>query len=125
MNVERYESMKIEDYTFGKIQINGNVYSKDLWVINGKIDKRDKSIAKSKFGTSHKICAKELKKIVTKKTKRVIIGSGASGLVTLTEKASKFLDDEDIKLEIHKTSDLISKKIEISDDDSAIIHLTC
>ena len=117
--------MKIEDYTFGKIQINGNVYSKDLWVINGKIDKRDKSIAKSKFGTSHKICAKELKKIVTKKTKRVIIGSGASGLVTLTEKASKFLDDEDIKLEIHKTSDLISKKIEISDDDSAIIHLTC
>ena len=61
--------MKIEDYTFGTIQINGNVYSKDLWVINGKIDKRDKSIAKSKFGTSHKICAKELKKIVTKNKK--------------------------------------------------------
>jgi hypothetical protein len=117
--------MKIEEYTFGTIQINSNEYSKDLWLINGKIDKRDKSIAKSKFGTSHKICAKEIKKIVTKKTKRVIIGSGASGLVTLTEKASKFLADEDIKLEIHKTGDLVLNKIEIGEDDSAIIHLTC
>jgi len=122
---ERHETMKIEEYSFGTIRINGNVYSKDLWLINGKIDKRDKSIAKDKFGASHKICVKELKKIVTKKTKRVIIGSGASGLVTLTEKASKFLDDKDIKLEIYKTSDLILKKIKICEDDSAIIHLTC
>lgn len=117
--------MRIEEYSFGTIRIDGEVYSKDLWLINGKIDKRDKSIAKSKFGTSHKICAKELKKIVTKKTKRVIIGSGASGLVTLTEKALKFLDDNDIKLEIYKTSDLLVKKIEIFEDDSGIIHLTC
>ena len=117
--------MRIEKYTFGSMQINGNVYSKDLWMINGKIEKRDKSIAKSKFGTSHKICSRELRKIVTKKTKKVIIGSGASGLVTLTEKASRFLDDNNIKLEIHKTSDLVLKKIEICEDDSAIIHLTC
>ena len=117
--------MNIEEYSFGTIRINGNVYSKDLWLINGKIDKRDKSIAKGKFGTSHKICAKELKKIVTKKTKRVIIGSGASGLVTLTEKASKFLNDKDIKLEVYKTGDLVLKKIELCEDDSAIIHLTC
>jgi hypothetical protein len=117
--------MKIEEYSFGTIRINGNVYSKDLWLINGKIDKRDKNIAKDKFGTSHKICAKELKKIVTKKTKRVIIGSGASGLVTLTEKASKFLEDRDVKLKIYKTSDPVLKKIELCEDDSGIIHLTC
>ena len=122
---KRHDTMKIEEYSFGTIRINGNVYSKDLWLINGKIDKRDKSIAKDKFGTSHKICVKELKKIVTKKTKKVIIGSGASGLVTLTEKALKFLDDRDIKLEIYRTSDPFLKKIEICEDDSGIIHLTC
>ncbi len=117
--------MKIEKYSFGSIRINGNVYSKDLWLINGKIEKRDKSIAKDKFGTSHKICAKELKKIMTKKTKRVIIGSGASGLITLTKKASKFLEDRDIKLEIYKTSDPVLKRIELCEDDSGVIHLTC
>lgn len=117
--------MKIEEYSFGIIRINGSVYSKDLWLINGKIDKRDKSIAKDKFGTSHKICAKELKKIVTKKTKRFIIGSGASGLVTLTEKASKFLEDRDVKLKIYKTSDPALKRIELCEDDSGVIHLTC
>ena len=45
--------------------------------------------------------------------------------MTLTEKASRFLVDEDIKLEVYKTDDLVLKKIAISDDDSAIIHLTC
>jgi hypothetical protein len=123
--LKEYDTMKIEEYSFGSIRINGNVYSKDLWLINGKIEKRDKSIAKEKFETSHKICAKELKKIVTKKTKRVIIGSGASGLVTLTEKASKFLEDGDIKLQIYKTSDPVLKRIVICEDDSGIIHLTC
>jgi hypothetical protein len=117
--------MKIEEYSFGNIRIDGKVYSKDLWVINGKIEKRDKSIAKNKFGTSHKISAKELKQIVTKKTKRVIIGSGASGLVTLTEKGSKFLEDREIKLEVYKTSDPVLKKIELCEEDSGIIHLTC
>jgi hypothetical protein len=117
--------MKIEEYSFGNIRINGRVYSKDLWLINGKIEKRDKSIAKDKFGTSHKICTKELKQIVTKKTKKFIIGSGETGLVALTEKALKFLEDRKIKLEVYKTSDPVLKKIELEEEYSGIIHLTC
>jgi hypothetical protein len=117
--------MKIDNYSFGSITIDGEVYQKDLWIIDGHIIKRDKSIAKSKFGTSHMISRKELKKVVTQKTRRLIIGSGNSGSVSLTDKAQKYLEEEGIKVEIHKTRDLIQRDIEISEYDSGIIHLTC
>jgi hypothetical protein len=117
--------MKIEDYSFGSITIDGEVYHKDLWIIAGDIKKRDKSIAKEKFGTSHVISRKEAKKVVTTKTRRFLIGSGNSGLVTLTERAQKYLDEEGIKVEMHKTGEMSRKGVEIGEYDSGIIHLTC
>jgi hypothetical protein len=117
--------VRIENYTFGSITIDGEVYTKDLWIINGIIKKRDKSIAKRKFGTSHKITRKELKRVITQKTRRVIIGSGDSGLVSLTAKAVKYLKEKDIELEICKTGELKQQIEEISEKDSSIIHLTC
>jgi hypothetical protein len=117
--------MKIDDYAFGRITIDGEVYHKDLWIIDGNIKKRDKSIAKRKFGTSHTISRKELIKVVTLKTKRVIVGSGNSGLVSLTNKAQEYLKERDIELEMSKTGELQQKNIEIGEYDSGIIHLTC
>ena len=117
--------MKIDNYSFGNITIDGEVYHKDLWITDGHIAKRDKSIAKSKFGTSHMISRKELKKVVTQKTRRFIIGSGNTGLVSLTDKARKYLEKEGIKVEIYKTGELIQREIEINEYDSGIIHLTC
>jgi hypothetical protein len=119
------EKMKIDDYTFGRITIDGEAYHKDLWIKDGKIKKRDKSIAKSKFGTSHTITKKELKKVLTLKTKRVIIGTGNSGLVTLTAKAQKYLEEQDIELEMYQTGELTQRNIEIRESDSGVIHLTC
>ena len=117
--------MKIDDYSFGSITIDGEVYHKDLWIIDGRIKKRDKSIAKSKFGTSHRISRKELKRVMTLKTRRIIIGSGNSGLVSLTDRAQKYLEDQSIEVEICKTGELIQRNIEIGEYDSGIIHLTC
>ncbi len=117
--------MRIEDYSFGSITIDGKVYTKDLWIINGNIKKRDKSIARSKFGTSHRITRKELKRVISQKTRRVIVGSGDSGLVSLTDKAAKYLEEKGIELEICKTGELKQREEEISEKDSGIIHLTC
>ena len=117
--------MKIDDYSFGSITIDGEVYHKDLWIIDGRIKKRDKSIAKSKFGTSHRISRKELKRVMTPKTRRIIIGSGNSGLVSLTDKAQKYLEGLGIEVEICKTGELSQRNIEINECDSGIIHLTC
>ncbi|MGB6340639.1 MAG: MTH938/NDUFAF3 family protein [Candidatus Aminicenantaceae bacterium] len=117
--------MKIEDYAFGSIKIDGEVFHNDLWIIDGSIKKRDKSIAKSKFGTSHRISRKELKRVMTSTTRRIIIGSGNSGLVSLTNNAQKYLEEQGIEVEMYKTGELIQKNIEIRKTDAGIIHLTC
>lgn len=117
--------MKIEDYAFGTITIGGEVFHNDLWIRDGIVKKRDKSIAKRKFGTSHRISRKELKKVLTSKTRRVIIGSGNSGLVSLTKNAQNYLEENNIEVEMCKTGDLIQRDIKISNTDAGIIHLTC
>lgn len=117
--------MRIDDYSFGCITIDGEIYTRDLWITDGKIKKRDKSIAKSESGTSYIIPRKELKKVVTPMTKRVIVGSGNSGLVCLTNKAAIYLDEKEIQLEIYKTGELAQRKVVFSERDSGIIHVTC
>jgi hypothetical protein len=117
--------VKIENYDFGSITIDSEVYYKDLWIIDGSIKKRDKSIAKSKFGTSHRISRKELKRVMTSTTRRIIIGSGNSGLVSLTNNAQKYLEEQGIEVEMCKTGELAQRNIEISKTDAGIIHLTC
>ena len=92
--------MKIEDYSFGRIKIDGKDYRSDLWIINGEIAKRHKSISRNKLGTSHKVSVEEIKRIVTGKTRRVIIGSGASGLLSIEEEAVKYLKEKGIEVKI-------------------------
>ena len=117
--------MKIEDYSFGRIRIDGRDYTVDLWIINGEIKRRHKSISRSKIGTSHKISKEELERIVTGRTKRVIVGTGSSGLLSIEEKGIKYLEEKDITLEMYSSIELASMGAEFGECDSGVIHLTC
>lgn len=117
--------MKVKDYSFGSITIGGKEYDKDLWIINGKIKKRDKSISKIMFQTSHRIPLEEIKKIVTVSTKRVIVGTGESGSVSIEKEGLEFLKEKGINLEMYKSGDLALMKMKFSEEDSGIIHVTC
>lgn len=117
--------MLVSAYEFGSIQIDDEVYTTDLWIIDGTLQKRDKSIAKQKYGTSHKIPRKELRQVVTPYTKRVIIGTGDSGLVSLTQKAEAYLEENGVELIMLKTGDLAAGRFEIRKEDSGVLHLTC
>ena len=117
--------MVINSYEFGAIHIDDEVYTTDLWIIDGALKKRDKSFAKKKYGTSHKIPCKELRQVVTPNTKRVLIGSGNSGLVSITQKARDFLENLGIELVMQKTGELAEEHVEIRSEDSGILHLTC
>ena len=117
--------MQVESYSFGRIRIEGKEYLTDLWVVNGGVERRLKNISRSKFGTSHKVSKEEVERIVTPKTRRVIIGKGSSGLLSLSEDARAYLEGKGIALEEYRSSELEGKNVGIGDEDSAIIHLTC
>ena len=46
-------------------------------------------------------------------------------MISLTDKAAKYLEKKGIELEIYKTGQLKQREEEISEKDSSIIHLTC
>ena len=117
--------MKIEDYSFGKIRTDGRDYTVDLWIINGKITRRHKSISRSKIGTSHKVSKEELERIVTGRTRRVIVGTGSSGLLSVEKAGVKYLEEKGITLEMYWSGELESAGIEFGEYDSGVIHLTC
>jgi len=117
--------MEVKDYSFGSIIIDDKKYNRDIWIINGKIEKRDKSISKNLFGTSHRIPLEEIKKIITESTKRVIIGTGQSGGVSVEKEGLEFLRKKGIKLEMYKSGDIARMKIKFGEEDSGIIHVTC
>lgn len=119
--------MKAEHVSFGRITINNACYTKDLWIINGKISERDKSIAEKKYGTSHIIGVTELKKVITSETKILMIGAGVYGGAKLNDDAEKFIKDKGLELHIKKTGEIIHYLNSVEDEKkiSGIIHLTC
>lgn len=117
--------MKVEDYSFGRIRIDGRDYTKDLWIIDGKITSRDKSISKGRSGTSHRVAREEVERLVTDKTRRLIIGAGNSGLLKLEQDAEDWLKAKGVEIERCASGELASKGVKIGEMDSALIHVTC
>lgn len=117
---------QIQSTQFGEVTINNERYSYDIFIrVNGKIKKRDKKIAKELFGTSHKICVEELKKVCKKSPELLIIGSGQQGMVELTSDGKDFLKKEGIDYEIKPTPQAIQAYNEAKKRKTIILHVTC
>ncbi len=79
---------KIEQTTFGSITIKGEVYEHDVIIrLNGEVKKRKKKLSKSIYGTSHIVSTEEAKYIYEKGAKQIIIGTGQSGMVKISDEA--------------------------------------
>jgi exopolyphosphatase/guanosine-5'-triphosphate,3'-diphosphate pyrophosphatase len=116
----------LQSAEFGEIIIDGKSLKKDIYIhANGKIEKRNKKIAKNRFGTSHKISAEELKEICKEKPEILIIGSGYNGAVELIEEAKDFLKEEKIDFEVLPTPEAVNLYNKTDKKKSALIHVTC
>ncbi len=58
----------------------------------------DKGLSKRLFQTSHRIPKEELEKILRENTKRVMIGTGESRLVSVKEDETKYLEEKGNKI---------------------------
>ncbi|MFW5754721.1 MAG: hypothetical protein ACOCV9_07945, partial [Marinilabiliaceae bacterium] len=85
-------NVKIDGTNFGNITINGKTYEHDVVInLQGEVSKRKKKLSKEKFGTSHKISSEEAEHIYQEGARDLIIGTGQTGFVELSEEAANFL----------------------------------
>jgi hypothetical protein len=114
--------MKIEQYTFGKIVINGKTYTSDVIIYPGKVD------ASWWRKEGHRLQPADLEKIVSEKPDLLIIGTGNLGAMAVPQETVSFLRSQGIDARVAPTA----KAVDIFNNTSggnkkvvAALHLTC
>lgn len=111
----------IEHYDFGKIKIDGKIYTHDLIIFSDEIKEwwRDES---------HWVVIDDLREVVEKKPKVLVIGTGYSGIMEVAEETKKFLEESGIKVIIEPTKkacEIFNKLSSENENVIAALHLTC
>jgi hypothetical protein len=117
---------KIDSTSFGSITTDGKTFDYDILIrLNGQVEKREKALSKEKYGTSHKISLEEAKYLYEDGTEKIIIGTGQTGFVELSEEAEDFFRGKKCGIELFPTPWAIERWNEIEGRISAMFHITC
>jgi hypothetical protein len=111
---------------FGLCEINGIRHEHDLIMkADGTVERRDKSLSKDKKDKYGHVplTRKELKTLLDDNVKLVFIGTGQSGGMPITPKASKML--EEMHAVVKPTPDVIEEMLAAKEKFVALIHVTC
>ncbi|MDI6860571.1 MAG: MTH938/NDUFAF3 family protein [Caldisericia bacterium] len=112
--------MKIESYEFGRIIIDGKEYTRDLIILGDKI------ISNWWREEGHFLQIVDALYVFEFKPEVLIIGTGANGLMKVSDDLIKKLQEEKIDYYILKTKDAVKKFNEIENKKkAALFHLTC
>jgi hypothetical protein len=93
--------------------------------LSGEVAKRKKKLSKAVYGTSHTVSLAEAEYIYETGAERLIVGTGQSGMVTLSEDAADFFEKQQVAVALTPTPAAI---VHWNRDKSAAIglfHVTC
>ncbi|MDP2807701.1 MAG: MTH938/NDUFAF3 family protein [bacterium] len=114
--------MKIENYSFGSIRIDGKEYRSDLIVYPDHID--DKWWRKE----GHLLQMEDMTKAFSCKPEILIVGQGLPGLLKVDVKVEEYCRNQKIDLISLPTMDAVNKYNELANKKPLVIaalHLTC
>ena len=116
--------MKIAEFSFGRITVDGVTYEHDVIVEQGKIRKRKKKPSKQFRGDfGHTPLSTEEK--IPWKCRRLVVGTGVYGNMPVMDDVKREAARHKIELVILPTADAIKALRKPSKDTNAILHVTC
>jgi len=117
---------KIDKTKFGSIIVDGEKYDYDLLIrLSGKVEKRKKKLSKEIYGTSHIISLAEAEYVFEDGAETIIIGSGQSGQVKLSDEAAAFFQQKNCKVELLPTPEAIHQWNKAKSSTIGLFHITC
>jgi hypothetical protein len=117
---------KIQSTEFGSITIGGTVYTNDVVIrLDGKVEKRKKKLSKQETGTSHIISLDEAKHVYQEGAVRLIVGTGQSGMVRLSDEAAGYFKRKRCSVELLPTPAAIRVWNEAKGAVIGLFHVTC
>ena len=116
--------MKFQDYSFGRIQIDGTTYEHDVIVDHGHIRNRKKGPSKA-FRDAYGHTPLSTAEDIPWQCRRLIIGTGANAALPVMPQVEREAHDRGVELVILPTAEAIALLNEADAGTNAILHLTC
>ena len=114
-------AIHIDDYSFGRIVIDGEVYGNDLIILPERV------IPDWWRAQGHSLSPDDLEAVVTAAPARLIIGTGSFGMMRVPPETLAYLRDKGIETEVLKTKEACARFNELAapGEIAAALHLTC
>ncbi|NJD60533.1 MAG: hypothetical protein C3F13_00045 [Anaerolineales bacterium] len=117
---------KINKTSFGSITVNGEKLENDILIrLDGSVVKRRKKLSKEVFGTSHTLSLAEAEFIYEKGAEKIVIGSGQSGMLKLSEEAEDYFSKRKCKVKLIPTPEAITSWNKAKGKTIGLFHVTC
>ena len=117
---------KIDSTRFGSITIEGKAFEHDVLIRpDGEIEKRKKKLSKAIYGTSHVISLDEAGHVYQEGARWLIIGTGQSGLVELSEEAADYFRRHECQVKLLPTPAAIEAWNDAEGMVIGLFHVTC
>src|SRR5919197_2917826 len=117
---------RIDRTQFGSVTINETVFDQDVLIrLGGEVAKRKKKLSKAVSGTSNTISLAEAKHVYQQGAVRLIIGTGQSGMVALSDEAAAYFKRHDCQVELLPTPEAIPVWNEAAGSVIGLFHVTC
>ena len=114
--------MRIDSYSFGSIVIDGKTYRDDIIVSANKL------IPNWWREEGHSLTVGDIKEIIDRKCKVLVVGTGYSGVMDIPLKTRQGIESLGIELIVEKTSEAVktyNKLLEDGREVTGAFHLTC
>jgi hypothetical protein len=115
--------MKFEQFSSGKIQIDGIEYGYDIVIDQGEIRRRKKKPSK-KFRDSFGHTPLSLEEEIPWKCRRLVVGTGTGALPVMDE-VRREAERRKVELIILPTEEAIELLKRHEENTNAILHVTC
>ncbi len=114
--------IKITDYRFGHIEVDGNPYASDLILLPDRI------IERWRRKDGHSLVPDDLVEVVSAQPNILVVGTGSSGQMKIPEGTLKYLSEKGIELRSAKTGEAVTVFNQLREKFSSVagaFHLTC
>jgi hypothetical protein len=117
---------KIDKTKFGSITIAGEKHTHDIIIrLNSSIENRKKKLSKEVYGTSHTISLAEAEYVYEEGAESIIIGTGQSDMVKLSDEAIEFFTLKDCRPYLLPTPEAIKLWNKSKGAVIGLFHITC
>ncbi len=117
---------RIDKTKFGSITIAGQKYPHDVLIrLDGEVVKRKKKLSKAEYGTSHIVSKAEAKYVYEDGAEWILIGSGQTGMVRLSDEAEQFFKKMGCRVKLMPTPEAVDDWNQAEGRGIGLFHVTC